>query len=254
MIIAQARSIISVLGLMGVLTLLGGCGCRKEIAGLVESPKPRDGSEKGLLLLYMDDSASIDKNRGNYGDWAIQVLRSIKVKEANDVGIHFAAFRSEPISRADLRLTGKSTIESALISYEDDHGPTDIDTNSKKKDSRDLGTSFENTFKEANDIVSKSKATSVLMVIFTDGGIEDGPNGNLKGAISQAKAFMGAKGGGSKNRKVLILGLTEDDNGKLIRSQYAFWKNVGGDYQLGKMSDTQAIIADGCSTFSSSIK
>ena len=85
------------------LTATGcGCGSKALESGrqMLASPKPRDRQEPMLLLLYMDDSASMDEHRKEYGEWAIRLLRAIGPEDPEKVGVHFSTFRSNVIGKA----------------------------------------------------------------------------------------------------------------------------------------------------------
>src|SRR5688572_21452049 len=101
--------------LLGLQVMLAGCN---KIKGDVEAslhPRLRSGAEPALLLLYIDDSASMDPARMRYGDYAIRILRGIGVDDASKVGVRFCTFRSDVIPQADLTLANKSTLEKAAI-------------------------------------------------------------------------------------------------------------------------------------------
>lgn len=209
----------------------------------------RDKSEPGLLLVYLDDSESMDPLRTKYGEWAIRLFRSIKIDDPAKVGVHLATFRSNVIGISDLQLTGKSTLESAIIDYEDSRKEVD----GKKPETRDTGTSLKEVLKDAYRQIEESKATTVLLVVFCDGGVEDGKHGDLPGALAAAKKLETPPSSVS-NLRVLMLGISGKSNGALIRAQQDFWNKVKVDYQLGKDADTDAIIAASGEEFGSLVK
>src|SRR4051794_37192202 len=91
--------------------IAAGCGCSKSVTNLMKTGQPRDKTEPGLLLMYLDDSGSMDAYRKQYGDWAIQLLRKINTDDPDKVGVRLCIFRSGVTSKADLKLTGKGAIE-----------------------------------------------------------------------------------------------------------------------------------------------